>query len=168
MAGSTIRFADFIAGQPQNNTPEYTPGIVNNTGSNSTVKSQGNGGLSLIGKLIGANMNTTSDQIINLINGNSFIIVDVVYTNASKSLSMLHGQNQAYTGPGLTGRQIWFDGGSTGGLTISANYYSILSQYISLSGGLSIINQNKIYFNLTNALGSAATIDIYIYGYILA
>ena len=124
-------------------------------------------GIQLIGKAT-VDMNTTGDQIITLIGGSTFAIADILYTNATASLNSLTGQNQAYTQVNSGGSQLWNDGGDSSGLTNSEIFISFLNQFIVIPpSGRITISQNSIYFNLTNALGTACKMDIYIYGYIL-
>ena len=100
-----IKFADFIAGQPSNNNPEYVAGIVNSSGVNSTVKSEAPGpSIQLIGQMTVANgnpfnMNTLADQILTLQNGNNFQITNIVVTNPSIPVDSL----DTITMTGLTG-----------------------------------------------------------------
>lgn len=135
-----------------------------------------------IGVLIGANMNTTADQLINLIGGSKFIISEILITNSSTNNQATAPKNgQFYSGKLKTGVQI-FQGTNANGNNFGAEYLSNLqaaTNYISLQGIysentgyqvgslLNSISGNNLYFSLGLALGSVSTADIYIYGYIL-
>jgi hypothetical protein len=108
---NTKRFADFIANSPENNGPEFTAGIINNSGMNSTVKTTG-GGVQLIGQMTVANgnpfnMNTLADQILTLQNGNNFQITNIVVTNPSIPVDSLDTITMTgYTGTFIPGEYI--------------------------------------------------------------
>lgn len=115
----------------------------------------------LLGSRIGANMNSTADQIINLtrVGSKSYRITRIYVTGASTSLTTVAGgvytatskggtalvaASQVYSG--LTGATIGLD------LTIAA---------------VRTLSQNAIYLSLTTAQGAAATANVYVFGYIL-
>lgn len=113
----------------------------------------------ILGKLLGANMNSTADQSIPIRSAN-YIIKEIVIANASTSLSLAAGG--FYTAP------------SKGGSAIVA----AIQTYSALTGSTLILNptlalgttkrtESPLYFALTTAQGGAATADIYIFGYAL-
>ena len=115
-----------------------------------------------LGQLISANMNSTADQSI-AINGAKYIIDKVIVTNVSTSL----GASVAAGG--------FYSAASKGGTIIvaAAQLYTVLtaaSKFTALTMALTTdsLTANPIYFSLTTAHGSAATADIYVYGYILS
>lgn len=121
----------------------------------------------LLFKLIGANMNVTTDQIFNPVNGgpgNSHYRISAIYcTNASTSLTTAAGGvYNAISKP--SGANI---------LVAAAQAYSTLTASTSgfnltlnaagngLQAGITPV------FSLTTGQGSAATADLYIFGMIM-
>ena len=115
-----------------------------------------------IGKLIGANMNTTADQIINLTGGTKFIITDIVFTNASVNLNTAN-IGDFYTGVGRSGNLIaQFLTGSFAFLTTALKFIN----YITLGFSIGFdIAPSTLYFSITTPQGAPATCDIYIFGF---
>lgn len=129
------------------------------------------------------NLNTTADQIITLSGGNTFIITDIVMTNASEDINTAHIA-YLYSGPSRTGNEISTTGYSPDGdalylLNIPSNYINVTTNFSyffennnnGIIDGILLANNrtvnSPIYFSLYAAQGSAATCDMYIYGYIL-
>lgn len=121
-------------------------------------------GEELIGKLLSANLNVTTDQTINIYNASKYVISKIVVTNASANLSA------GSTAGGF------YPSASKGGTAIVANtqVYTALSastkyQNLTLAAvaGTDVYTGSAIYFSLTTAFGSACTADIYVYGYVL-
>jgi hypothetical protein len=174
---NTKRFADFIANSPENNGPEFTAGIINNSGMNSTVKTTG-GGVQLLGSKIGFNMNSTADQTINLVGGSTFIVTDVVITNASTSLTTARNF-QIQDAPLRGGNIIAINNNAAAvqppnvsiGLTASNQYINSNSEIYNQLNYITIFNSlvvgNTLYASLGTPQGGAATADIRIYGYII-
>lgn len=149
-----------------NTTSKVTPDKVNE------IIDAINGGITQIGKLIGANLNSTADQVIKLNKGNTFIVTDVIITNISKTLTTA-ATVQINEGLGKTGTQVWilngptvrtitsktgFMGNSVGGAS------TVIPTYPTAAGSTV---SNTIYYSNGVAEGSAATCDIYVYGYTL-
>lgn len=118
----------------------------------------GFGGI-LLGRLLSANMNITTDQSIDLIgNPQKVRFRIIVVTNASVSLTTAAG--------GI------YPAVSKGGTAIVANsqaYSNLTAAGISLDLTLNTAttvytNQGQIYFSLTTGQGAAATADIFVYG----
>ena len=116
-----------------------------------------------IGKLIGANLNSTADQQVPIaLRGNTkYIIRKIVVTNVSTTLAV------SLVAGGL------YSGASKSGVTIvaAAQVYTALTgstKYLDLTiatGALTdILSANPVFFSLTTAHGSAATADIYVFG----
>lgn len=120
----------------------------------------------LLGKLLGANLNTTADQLITLIGGKKFIVTNIVITNASTNIDTAAGSNW-YTGLGGTGDWIASYVSSTNirFLTDSTQYVAIHNAM--LKAKTTVVNGNTLYYFLSTAQGSPATADIYVYGIIL-
>ena len=116
-----------------------------------------NQAIRLLAVATGVNVNATGDQaVMNIINSTNYSVSNVIFTNASTSLTT------AYAGV--------FTAPSAGGTAIMAN--------AALSGltGSSVVGQEtvattatqsgqKLYVNVGTAQGAAATVDVYIYGY---
>lgn len=181
------KIVDYILGRTTDNSPDYILGVKNGK----AVKSIG-GGVQLIGKLIGANMNTTADQIINLSGGTKFVVIDILVTNASINLTTAAEltftsaplQAGIYIADSLT-----LQPANTGGsfqnildglrkLTSPSKYINAIyplnfntnsladNSFINIYNKQDVIG-NKIYASLITPQGATATADIYIYGYVL-
>lgn len=111
----------------------------------------------LLGKIVGANMNSTSDQAI-AIGAAKYFIDKVVVTNASTSLTLAVGG--LYTTTSKGGTQIIANTQVFSALTASTKII-LLSSLITAD----VLTASQLYLSLTTAQGSAATVDVYIYGY---
>jgi hypothetical protein len=116
----------------------------------------------LLGQLLGANMNSTADQIIG-IGASKYIITSIVVTNASMSLTLAVGG--FYTAAAKGGTPIVAAVQVYSALTAATKYLAM-----TLAGilGTDYQTANPLYFALTTVQGAAATADIRIYGYVLA
>jgi len=128
--------------------------------STTTIHPQGvqsNQAVRLIAVATGVNVNATGDQaVLPVINTTNFSIANVVFTNASTSLTA------AYAGV--------FTAPSAGGTALVAN------AALSALTGSTVVSQRTVattatqsvqnlYVNVGTAQGAAATVDVYIYGY---
>jgi len=111
----------------------------------------------LLGKIVGANMNSTSDQAI-AIGAAKYFIDKVVVTNASTSLTLAVGG--LYTTTSKGGSQILANTQVFSALTASTKII-LLSSLITAD----VLTASQLYLSLTTAQGSAATADVYLYGY---
>lgn len=115
----------------------------------------------LLGKLIGANMNVTTDQAIPItrIGSQKYIITKIVVTNASTSLTNADGGIYTTTSKGGTA------------IVAAAQVYTALtSATVALDLTLAVNNTytlDNLYFSLTGTQGGAATADIYVFGIVL-
>lgn len=120
----------------------------------------------LLGTLIGANMNSTDDQIITMFsNPSKFIIRRIVVANASISLTTAAGG--VYTAASKGGVAVVASSQAYSSLTTSALFLDLT---LSTSGSASTTVKSSIpnlYLSLTTAQGAAATADVYVYGDIL-
>ena len=116
----------------------------------------------VIGKLIGADMNVTTDQAITIQGlGDQFskyVVERIVVTNASISLTTAAGG--VYTAASKSGA-IVAAGQVYSALTAAAKYVAL-----TLTGAATtdVLTGATIYFSLTTGQGAAATADIDIYG----
>lgn len=109
----------------------------------------------LLGQLLGANMNSTSDQAIP-INSAAYRVTKIVVANASLNLTTAAGGVYPTTAKGGTA------------IVAAAQIYTALSSGTKLLD-LTIANADKqtaanLYLSLTTAQGSAATADIFVFG----
>jgi hypothetical protein len=137
----------------------------------------------LLSKVTAINLNTTADQKITLFGGNTFIISDIVITNASQ-LPTTAADGEWWSGVNRTGIQYYATNeGNTPfeQLANPSNFINTSSQYklgernaiqniynlaVAL-GGVNTISSNILYFSLGTAEGQPLLCDMYIYGTIL-
>jgi len=126
-----------------------------------TIRGTLGSGYVLLGKLVSANLNVTTDQAITVTipgGASKYQVQSVTITNASTSL-----------GAGLAVGAI-YTAASKGGTAL----YSAATVYTSLTAATAIYNPaitiatsanaTTLYFSLTTANGSAATADVYVFG----
>jgi hypothetical protein len=121
----------------------------------------------LIGKLIGANMNVTTDQAITLPDiadfpGGAYIVEYIVVTNASLSLTTAAGG--VYTAASKGGSAIVAAGQVYSALTAATKFIKATLAGTALTDRLT---GATLYFSLTTGQGAAATADIYVFGRML-
>jgi hypothetical protein len=120
----------------------------------------------LLGKLISADMNSTSDQrIVMFSNPSKFILRRIVVTNASISLTTAAGG--VYTAASKGGTAVVASSQAYSSLSASTLFLDLT---LSTSGSASTTVKSSIpnlYLSLTTAQGAAATADVYVYGDIL-
>jgi hypothetical protein len=112
--------------------------------------------LRLLASYQSVNCNVVADTVLPIINTSSYSISNVIFTNASTSLST--------AAAGL------FTAPSAGGTGIVAN------AALSALSAASVVSQRTVastaaqtgqnlYFNVATAQGAAATCDVFVYGY---
>jgi len=120
----------------------------------------------LLGKLIGANMDSTDDQrIVMFSNPSKFILRRIVVTNASISLTTAAGG--VYTATSKGGTAVVASSQAYSSLSASTLFLDLT---LNTSGSASTTVKSSIpnlYLSLTTAQGAAATADVYVYGDIL-
>jgi hypothetical protein len=120
----------------------------------------------LLGKLISADMNSTSDQrIVMFSNPSKFILRRIVVTNASISLTTAAGG--VYTAASKGGTAVVASSQAYSSLSASTLFLDLT---LSTTGSASTTVKSSIpnlYLSLTTAQGAAATADVYVYGDIL-
>jgi hypothetical protein len=104
------------------------------------------------------------DQPVTLSGGSSYILTDMVVTNASIPLTNAAG-GLLYNGTGRTGAT-FFEVDGLALLTDPTAYIEADNTIKPLLPG--VTTGSPVYFSLATAQGQDATADIYIYGYILA
>ena len=120
----------------------------------------------LLGKLIGANMNSTADQQITMLdNPSKFILRRIVVTNASISLSTAAGG--VYTAVSKGGTAVVAAAQAYSSLTTSALFLDLTLSTTSSASTTVKSSIPNLYLSLTTGQGAAATADVYVYGDIL-
>lgn len=116
----------------------------------------------LLGRLIGADMNSTADQAVN-IPYSKYVVRRIVAGNPSTSLTLAAGG--IYTAASKGGTAIVAAAQLYAVLTAAAKFLDL-----TLAGvlGTDRLTESTLYLSLTTAQGAAATADIYVYGDILA
>lgn len=110
-----------------------------------------------MGRLTGANMNSTLDQAIT-INSSNYIIRNIIATNASASLTLAVGGIYAATSKAtavVSNAQLF------SALTAPAKTVDLTISALGISDKRT---ENTLYISLTTGQGSAATCDIFVFG----
>lgn len=120
----------------------------------------------LLGKLIAADMNVTTDQQITMFsNPSKFVLRRIVVTNASTSLSTAAGG--IYTAVSKGGTAVVAASQAYSTLTTSALFLDLTLNTASSANITVKSSVPNLYLSLTTAQGGAATADVYVYGDIL-
>lgn len=118
-----------------------------------------NQAIRLLASYQGVNVNATGDTVLPVINTNSYGVSNVIFTNASVSLTTAAAG--LFTAPSAGGT------GIVANAALSAMTAStVVSQRTVASTALQT-GQN-LYVNVGTAQGAAATMDVYVYGYDLS
>jgi len=115
-----------------------------------------NQAIRLLASYQGVNVNATGDTVLPVLNTTNYSVSNVIFTNASTSLTT--------AAAGL------FNAPSAGGTGIVAN------AALSALTGATVVSQRTVastatqtsgnlYVNVGTAQGAAATMDVYVYGY---
>jgi len=118
-----------------------------------------NQAIRLLASYQGVNVNATGDTVLPINNTNSYGVSNVIFTNASISLSTAAAG--LFTAPSAGGTGIVANA-ALSALTAS----TVVSQRTVASTALQT-GQN-LYLNVGTAQGAAATMDVYVYGYDLS
>lgn len=117
----------------------------------------------MIGKLIGANMNVTTDNIVPLTSQAGLFIFDrIIVTNPSISLTTAVGG--VYTAATKGGTALVANSQVYSALTAAAKFVALTLANSALTDVFDSSVQTSVFLNLTTAQGAAATADIYVYG----
>lgn len=116
----------------------------------------------LVGKLLNANMNVTTDQAIPVVDqAGKFIITNIIVTNPSTSLTTAVGG--VYTAASKSGA-IVANSQVYSALTAAAKFVALTLANAALTDVFDAATQTNFYLSLTTAQGAAATADFYVYG----
>lgn len=123
----------------------------------------------VIAKLIGANMNITTDQALTLqiadtddivvAHEGDFILDKIIVRNPSISLTTAVGG--IYTAASKGGTAVVANSQVYSALTASTKFVALTLANSALTD---VLNLSALYFSLTTAQGAAATADVYVYG----
>lgn len=118
-----------------------------------------NQAIRLLASYQGVNVNATGDTVLPVINTNSYGVSNVIFTNASVSLTTAAAG--LFTAPSAGGT------GIVANAALSAMTAStVVSQRTVASTALQTVQ--NLYVNVGTAQGAAATMDVYVYGYDLS
>jgi len=122
----------------------------------------------VVAKLIGANMNVTTDQALTLqiadtddvvaTGEGDFVLERIVVRNPSVSLTTAAGG--VYTAAAKGGSAVVAAGQVYTALTAATKYVALTLASVALTD---VLNTSALFFSLTTAQGAAATADIYVY-----
>jgi len=114
-----------------------------------------NQAIRLLAVATGVNVNATGDTVLNVINAANWSVSNVVFTNASISLTTAAAG--VFTAPGAQGAIV-----SNAALSALTGP-TVVSQRTVASTATN--TGTYLYVNVGTAQGAAATMDVYIYGY---
>jgi transposase-like protein len=115
-----------------------------------------NQALRLLAVYQGVNANATGDTVLPIINSTSYSVKNVVFTNASISLTTAAAG--LFTAPAAGGTGIVANAALSG---LSSS--TVVSERTVASTAAQ--TAQKLYVNVGTAQGAAATFDVYVYGY---
>jgi hypothetical protein len=128
------------------------------TVSNHPSNLASNQAIRLLASYQSVNVNATGDTVLPINNTNSYSVSNVIFTNASTSLTTaLAG---VFTAPNAGGT------GIVANAALSALTSSTVVSQRTVASTASLTTQN-LYVNVGTAQGAAATMDVYVYGYAL-
>ncbi len=121
-------------------------------------------GQTLLGRLLGANMNVTTDQAIPMFNGSqSYRVTSVVCKNASTSLTTAAGG--IYTAISKGGSAITAAAQTYAAITaVGTGAASALTLAVVIAITFEAASTQGLWLSLTTAQGAAATADFFLYG----
>lgn len=115
-----------------------------------------------IGSAIGVNLNSVADTTITVPNGaRKYVITDMIVTNASVTLAGSSMTIGAYSAASAGGEVIVTPATATGLTAASKFVKRTIAQDDTVTSG-------TVYVRVAVVHGSAATADVYLYGYAIA
>jgi hypothetical protein len=115
-----------------------------------------NQAIRLLASYQGVNVNATGDTVLPILNTGSYSVSNVIFTNASVSLSSAAAG--LFTAPSAGGT------GIVANAALSALSASTVVSQRTVASTAAQTGQN-LYVNVGTAQGAAATMDVYVYGY---
>lgn len=128
------------------------PAITNTIHPQNVLSNQA---IRLLAVATGVNVNATGDTVLNVINASNWSVSNVVFTNASISLTTAAAG--VFTAPSASGAIV-----SNAALSALTGP-TVVSQRTVASTAIN--TGSYLYVNVGTAQGAAATMDVYIYGY---
>ena len=115
-----------------------------------------NQAIRLLASYQGVNVNATGDTVLPILNTGSYSVSNVIFTNASTSLTTAAAG--LFTAPSAGGT------GIVANAALSALTGATVVSQRTVASTASQAGQN-LYVNVGTAQGAAATMDVYVYGY---
>lgn len=115
-----------------------------------------NQAIRLLASYQGVNVNATGDTVLPILNTGSYSVSNVIFTNASTSLTTAAAG--LFTAPSAGGT------GIVANAALSALTGSTVVSQRTVASTAAQTGQN-LYVNVGTAQGAAATMDVYVYGY---
>lgn len=115
-----------------------------------------NQAIRLLASFQGVNVNATGDTVLPILNTGSYSVSNVIFTNASTSLTSAAAG--VFTAPSASGTGIVANG------ALSALTSATVVSQRTVASTAAQTGQN-LYINVGTAQGAAATMDVYVYGY---
>jgi len=131
------------------------PGPASTT-TNHVTNITTNQAIRLLAYYQGVNVNATGDTILPIINSTTYSVSNVIFTNASTSLTTAYAG--VFTASGANGT------GIVANAALSALTGSTVVSQRTVASTAAQTGQN-LYLNVGTAQGATATMDVYIYGY---
>jgi len=128
------------------------PAITNTIHPQNVLSNQA---IRLLAVVTGVNVNATGDTVMNVANAANWSVSNVVFTNASISLTTAAAG--VFTAPGAQGAIV-----SNAALSALTGP-TVVSQRTVASTAIN--TGSYLYVNVGTAQGAAATMDVYVYGY---
>jgi len=130
------------------------PGPASTT-TNHVTNISTNQAIRLLAYYQGVNVNATGDTVLPIINSTTYSVSNVIFTNASTSLTT------AYAG-------VFTSAGASGSIVSNAALSALTGSTVvsqrTVASTAAQTGQN-LYLNVGTAQGATATMDVYIYGY---
>jgi len=115
-----------------------------------------NQAIRLLASYQGVNVNATGDTVLPILNTGSYSVSNVIFTNASVSLSSAAAG--LFTAPSAGGT------GIVANAALSALTSATVVSQRTVASTAAQTGQN-LYINVGTAQGAAATMDVFVYGY---
>ena len=126
------------------------------TVSNHPIQLGANQALRLLASYQGVNVNATGDTVLPILDTGSYSVSNVIFTNASTSLTTAAAG--LFTAPSAGGT------GIVANAALSALTGATVVSQRTVASTASQTGQN-LYVNVGTAQGAAATMDVFVYGY---
>ena len=124
--------------------------------SNHPIQLSSNQALRLLASYQGVNVNATGDTVLPILDTGSYSVSNVIFTNASTSLTTAAAG--LFTAPSAGGT------GIVANAALSALTGATVVSQRTVASTASQAGQN-LYVNVGTAQGAAATMDVFVYGY---